>query len=328
MPDLTHDHANAIALAETAAKLAAECRTADALRAFEAVLASSTAPEILGLAARFFLRIGNLARARDLALRGAEGATEPLCQADFLFTLGCSCERLGHFDEAERRFREAASVFDQLHLIDGVANCTGRIGVIYKLRGDLEGAETLLREALSLSGNSGPAVARQLGEIAKLCRIRGNLDEATKLHRQALAIYQQSSDRSGIATSEGNLGVIYLERSELDSAEHAFEVALEMNEALGNLEEVATSYGNLGIIQKNRGNFERAGAFYAKALDIETQLGRREGIARAYANLGTLEKQRTNLEAARTFWLKALEIYSELGMSRQVQQLQALFDAS
>jgi serine/threonine-protein kinase len=137
----------------------------------------------------------------DAALTEALGIFQPLGHFDAgscLRMLGMSLTAQERYEEAARRFEEALVVLrekrgpkDQLTL-----TALGNLGNVYLRMGQLDGAESRLRESVAgLEAIFGPeadqlrAPLNQLGEV--LC-LRGLPDQAAALHRRALGIQLKS----------------------------------------------------------------------------------------------------------------------------------------
>ena len=126
----------------------------------------------------------------------------------------------------------------------------------------------------------------QYGNLGLIYRMRGELDRAEAMHKKALAIDEKLGRQDGMANEYGNLGLLYQMRGELDRAEAMYKKALAIDEKLGRQEGMADQYGNLGGLYQMRGELDRAEAMHKKALAIDEKLGRQEGMADQYGNLG------------------------------------------
>ena len=67
-------------------------------------------------------------------------------------------------------------------------NHVGHLGIVYQIRGDLEHAETLHRQALDhyLALEQIEGMPSQYSNLGHIYRIRGDLEEAENLYQKAL----------------------------------------------------------------------------------------------------------------------------------------------
>lgn len=152
-----------------------------------------------------------------------------------------------------------------------------------------------------------------LNELAFLCSFVGDLDQAEQMHRKSLEIDEKLGRLEGVATSYGNLGLIYRTRGDLDRAEEMLRKSLEIHENLGRSEGMTRDYSNLGVISQAKGNLDRAEQMHRKSLEINEKLGLLEGMAIQFANLGLISQARGDLDGAEQMHRKSLEINEELG---------------
>jgi tetratricopeptide (TPR) repeat protein len=290
-------------------ELRAATSVADRFRDVERLLAATD--RVFGVK----LRLGALSEAEgDLRRIHARTADRQDCAAAFMANLGVIYQTRGDLGEAERMYRKALEISEQLGRLEGVARAYGNLGVIYQTRGDLDGAERMLRKALEMNQQLGrlEGVASDYGNLGLIYQTRGDLDKAERMHRKALELNQKLGRLKGVAIQYGNLGLIYETRGDLDEAEWMHRKALEINQKLGRLEGMAADYGNLGLIYQTRGDLDEAERMHRKALDIEEKLGRLEGIANQYGNLGLVYDRRGDLDEAERMLHETLEIDERL----------------
>ncbi len=196
------------------------------------------------------------------------------------------------------------------------ATLLGNLGLVYRIRGDLDEAEAMHRKALEIHKELGwlEGMANQYGSLGLIYCTGGDLDKAQEMHRKALEIYEKLGHREAMAIQYGNLGSVYRIRGDLEKAEEMHRMALEIAEQAGRIEAMANQYGNLGLIYQDRGDLGEAEAMLGKALEIYEQLGHLESMAGAYGNLGLIYSARGDLDQAEAMHRKALEINEELGL--------------
>ena len=202
----------------TASELALEGKLEKARIIFAKAAQSSNSPEVLKLAAIFYVRIGDLDEAEKLLRRGLmhlqeEDASSILIEMSQIYYIR------GELESSETTCRMALEIDEKLGNLAGMANGYGNLGILYNTRGDLVQAEVMFEKALEID--------EKLGNI------------------------------EGLSSLFSNMGILYIKRGELDRAEEMYNKSLELNEKLGRLDD-GKFYGNLGILFKDRREFEKA----------------------------------------------------------------------
>jgi tetratricopeptide (TPR) repeat protein len=157
----------------------------------------------------------------------AYGAGEPATAMRLLEEMGDRASARGDAATAVLAFRRGLELVRRellesgdVSLEDTIASISRRLGVALARRGDLMGAEGVLREALELSG---PLSAQRAFVLMELGRVLGRRRRGRDAHRmfgQALELATQLKD--AVAQAEAHVGI-----AELRYAESGTEAALE-----------------------------------------------------------------------------------------------------
>lgn len=195
------------------------------------------------------------------------------------------------------------------------ANAFGILGLIYRIRGDLESAEAMHRSSLAMHQKLGSrdGIAGQYGNIGVIFQVKGKLNDAEKMHLAALAIYKEICCREGMAAQYGNLGLIYRIQGALERSEEMHRKSLAINREIGRRIGMAYQYGSLGVVFLTRGMLEKAEEMVVKSLAIHEEIGCREGMAIQHGNLGLIYQAQGELEKAGEAHRKSLTINENLG---------------
>ncbi len=199
----------------------------------------------------------------------------------------------GHYTEAEDRYREA-----------------------------LEAAERV--GDLGLQG----ALLQHLGSLQQ---DTGRTAESVETLHKALRSFHQSGNRDGEMKTCDWLGSAERELGRLDPAEAWYSKSLALAEALGDRSQIAVTRHNLGLLLQNRAesiltsaprsisaDAERERLLAAavteieSSLAIEREMGNRLGAASSHIQLGILHRLCGDLERAETESLRSLEIFEPL----------------
>lgn len=225
-----------------------------------------------------------------------------------------------------------------------------RLGTVLRHLGRWEDAESCFLEALALACNPLSAARARL-EQGDLLRRRGDPAAVDWLEaaRQAFAA---SGDQTGVAESEGQLGLVALARGEharaltafatafdlldpdtahqarckllvnqgavywsmgeLDRAQAYFERGLELAAEIGNRQYLGVIVGNLGGIYHLRGDYGRALDCYGQKLQCALEIGDRLELSISLGNMGNIYEDQGELSRAERCYLRSLAIALEL----------------
>ena len=174
--------------------------------------------------------------------------------------------------------------------------------------------KTLYLQALELYKELGhqEGMASQYGNLGLLDRLRGNLDQAKTQHNRAIELYQALGDKEGIARQYGNLGGIFQIQGDLDHSESLYNQALELYKGLGHQEGIANQYSTLAHVARLKGDLDNAEKLYRQALEIHQRMQYVEGMGDINVDLGVLHWMRSDLDQAEFFYNRALELYEQL----------------
>ncbi|MFE6946295.1 tetratricopeptide repeat protein, partial [Streptomyces chartreusis] len=144
----------------------------------------------------------------------------------------------------------------------------------------------------------------------------GQLDEADRTYRDILNALQQqpitSQQRSDVAVTYHQLGMIAQERGRLDDAEDWYRQSLTIEEELNNRPGMASTYHQLGMVAQKRRRLDDAEDWYRQSLTIEEELNNRPGMASSYHQLGRVAQERGRLDDAEDWYRQSLTIEEEL----------------
>ncbi len=140
------------------------------------------------------------------------------------------------------------------------------------------------------------------------------------MYQKALKLGEELGSQDGMATSYGNLGLIYEARSDLNRAEDMQLKSLKLGKELGSKVGMARAYGNLGIIHWSRGDIDSAEAMQLRALKLNEELSRKEGMAINYSNLGVIYQARKNKAKMCECWRKERDLWREMGLEEKAAE--------
>ena len=189
-----------------------------------------------------------------------------------------------------------------------------RLADLYYSLGDYSQAENYYGQSLKIAQelDDRSGIASSLGNLGYIARYRGDYDKAEEYYLQSLQIRQELGDRSGIASSLDNLGYIAQYRGDLDKAEEYYLQSLQIRQELGDRSGIVSSLDNLGYIARDRGDYDKAEEYYLQSLQIGQEIEDRSDIAFSLSSLGHIARDRGDYDKAEEYYLQSLQIGQEI----------------
>ncbi|MCD4779258.1 MAG: tetratricopeptide repeat protein, partial [Candidatus Omnitrophica bacterium] len=142
---------------------------------------------------------------------------------------------------------------------------------------------------------------------------QGNYQEAAKLYQQSMEIEKELRNKSGIAGTLHQLGMIHQDQGNYQEAAKLYQQSMEIEKELRNKSGIATTLHQLGMIHQHQGNYQEAAKLYQQSMEIEKELGNKSGIANTLGQLGRLhEEQDKDYTSALEKYMRAYLIFKEL----------------
>jgi CHAT domain-containing protein len=235
-----------------------------------------------------------------------------------LHNLGIAHGALGNLEFAERlltsekeHWRKVGSGADYQY-----ANSLIELARIVRRRGELERAENLSRESLSILRRLLPEwslpTSQCLSVIAGIRRDRGDSSGAESLFRDALFGYRKAfgPNHPQVAIAAGNLSLLLMERGELDESEYLLERTVQIHRSAGLRHLLAISVNNLAQLHALRGRDQEAEAHFSEAIQLFREMygANDPRVAISIASLSTHLHRRGDFITAEVRAREALEI--------------------
>ncbi len=204
----------------------------------------------------------------------------PETRVDLLTTLGLLFSKLGHTDRAQELLHQAVGeARDALPSRDpALGMALNQLGVELSSQGDLDDAETVLREALAARRRDGAAaidLASTEGNLALVLRRRGHHAAAESLYRRAIdRLAAVAEGDSALFTSElMGLGQVYQFMGRRSAAESLFRTVRRFEEDRDRPEpRLAIAIHNLGVVLADQERYDEATAAHQEALAVWQRL--------------------------------------------------------
>lgn len=188
------------------------------------------------------------------------------------------------------------------HDLNGESIMRTDLGALYFQRGDLNGAEKMLRQALAgfrKVGNISDS-ATALGNIAAVRLSLGDLAEAKKLLEESLPDYQAIEDKEGVALNLNNLGDLSRQSGNLKTADIFYTRAKATAKEIEDKNAIAFILTGQGDVLLDRGDLGGARKSYEESLGMRTQAGEKQMAAETETALAQVSVEQGDAAAAET----------------------------
>jgi tetratricopeptide (TPR) repeat protein len=130
---------------------------------------------------------------------------------------------------------------------------------------------------------------------------------------QSLALYQELSDKRGIALCLRVIGNVDLQSGNPDRAIEHYQQGLVLNAEIGDKKGMAACLNNIGAIySEEKGDATQAREYFQRSLAIAEELGNNSEIVFYLRNIGESFLQTDNLDKAEETFQKIITIHSEI----------------
>ncbi|MDQ1037594.1 tetratricopeptide (TPR) repeat protein [Streptomyces sp. V3I8] len=215
------------------------------------------------------------AQAAEFALALAPQVGDPALLARMHRSVARTMIAEGRMAEADASLGKAAELYRQLQIRTELANCHWMRGYLSVQNGDLERAESELREALSMhTAQRATLYTSQVAvELADVLHRRGKSDEAAALLHGVLG--DLSSERGAVHSAGAHrlLGIIAEDGRDTETAEEHYVRALSLLERAGAAGDLADLCRLLGDLLRRTGRIDAALDAYRTGLGHRTAPG-------------------------------------------------------
>jgi tetratricopeptide (TPR) repeat protein len=210
-------------------------------------------------------------------------------------------QEAGQLDRAEAIARQALSMGAGSGLVGATARRT--LGGILLAKGRQREALEQLQEAAALLPS-----ADVLNDLALAYRLNDRLDEAAMLYERALATFATPEATAARATVLHNLGAVRAEQKNLKEAERVLREAVAIWEKIYGPAHpnVAAALGSLGRVLQARGDYREAERLLERALELD-----RAAFPAGHIRIGVDLKHAAALAADRRHYAKAEALLSQ-----------------
>ena len=267
----------------------------------------------------YYLRLGRYEKAREnflAALKLYKQEGDPKGEAEVLYEVGLTFEKVGLFDQAAERYHQALSIAKELD--DSMLLATGDLYLanVAWFQGNYQTAFQLLIQA---DKKAEAADDPQLRIMVKNTRglIYWTLNDTDKglLHlHDAVTLSQSSNIQTELASSLNNLGLIYRQRGDHATALDYFQRAKTLDESLKSQWGLGYDYRNIGISLLALERLEEAEVHFLKAEQISADIHNVINWVKALLELGNVNMALVRPDRALGYYDRAHELSQQYGI--------------
>lgn len=221
----------------------------------------------------------------------------------------------GLFDRSDVGFRRNADQVGQADVYITRANS-------YRLSGRFQDAQDACKQGLALLEQAPPdqQIVKSSAEARRtigICMVQtGKLDEGTEELRRSLALYEEISDKFGIANLHSDLGTALRMSGNMEAADLHYDQAVSLWNDLGASASLANTLNNVGVGHHMRGQYAKALEVYERALAIAQEMAFWRvqaivltGMGDVYRDLGQVDQAFSAYNEARPIAERAQEAW-------------------
>ena len=149
--------------------------------------------------------------------------------------------------------------------------------------------------------------------LARFFTLRSHWADWVTTHEIAIACGEEAGNKTGVAQTLNNLGLVYADQGKWQEAIAAYEQSLETNRQLADVHGEAQTLGNLGLVYHQQGKLPEAISVFDQDLQISCELRDIHGVAQTLNNLGSVYRQQGKLPEAISAYEQSLQTKRELG---------------
>ncbi|GAA2633923.1 helix-turn-helix transcriptional regulator [Streptomyces vastus] len=215
------------------------------------------------------------AQAAEFALALAPQVQDPALLARMHRSVARTLLAEGRTAEADASLAKAAEFYRQLQIRTELANCHWMRGYVYAQNGQLDRAESELREARAILAAKRATLytSQVVVELADVLHRQGKSSEAAKLLRDVLGDLHSERGAVHSAAAHRLLGIIAEDAQDTESAEEHYVLALSLLERAGAAGDLADLCRMLGDLFRRTGRVEAALDAYRTGLGHQTAPG-------------------------------------------------------
>ncbi len=231
----------------------------------------------------------------------------------------------GRYQEAERYYKDAQKIYEELDDRLGTANCRLRLGINALMQGQYQEAEEYYKRAQKIYEEIGSriSVANCLARLGDAERMKDRYQEAEGYYNDAQKIYEEIGDRLGAANCSCGLGVLAVACKEFIKAEKLLSGSLSELRIIGIRSDIAECLEEFSKLKLAIGRINEVANHLNEAMEIALDVGNRYRSASINHTYGLLEEKKKNKNEAIKRFEKSIAEFTEIGVNTKADEVRA-----
>ncbi|MEU0535107.1 AfsR/SARP family transcriptional regulator [Amycolatopsis tolypomycina] len=268
-------------------------------------------------------------RSHRIALDAAAAAGDAHGEAALLQGLGQVHIYLDEMAEARHDLRRSVKLYQEIGDSRGEGLALASLGTVHRVRGELDAALAVDKEALAHLVAAGHRQAEaQIRTAIGIIGFEQGAEDAGRWIEEGLHIARRLGDRHRQAVILRTLSRYHLGIGDAPAALRDLTEALKMFNEIGDERCGAYTDQRLGVIYADLADRPRADSALHRAAHVFRMNGDRSNEAACWQQLGELENELGDPAAARHHLGLAIELWRAVGLPERADSLQAVVDAA
>ena len=260
-----------------------------------------------------YLRLSRYERARNsfsAALAIYKKLGERRAEAETLYEIGLTYEKIGLFDEADREYITGRRIGAELQ--DGFLLATGSLYLANtswyrgRYQNAFEHLEVATREAEKSADHQLPIMIANTKAL--LYWTLNDLDKALVYAEQALAAAQREDIKTEIASSHNNLGLMLRDHGRVEASLKHFEQAKDIDDKTNSSWGLGYDHRNIGISLMKLGRHADARSHFEAAERYSAAIKNVDNWVKALLELGNVTRETGGYEASIAYYQRTYDI--------------------
>lgn len=222
--------------------------------------------------------------------------------------------RLGRYEKAREQFHAALELYRELEDPEGEAETLFEIGLTYEKMGLFDEADEQYQAGRQIGESIESPYLLGTGDLylANTAWFRGNYQDAFQNLTQAGKQAEAAQDEQLTIMVKNTRGLIYWTLNDLEKGLTHLKQAVVLAEKADIKTELASSLNNLGLIYRQQGDYVTSLEYFEQAKRIDEDLNSRWGLGYDYRNIGMALLKLDRLQEALTNFVQAAQTSAEI----------------
>ena len=250
-----------------------------------------------------------------------------LIKSDVLLSCGWIAREQGKHALALDYYFQAMALAEQNRDDDLLANCYGKIAIVYNVKGDLVKAEENYYKALEyrLKNKEFAAVASLYNNIGLMHDYAKNYDTAIYFFEKSMALYDSLGDARGVAIANENIGVMYYQKREnLPLALSKLKLSLDYWRSKKDVFGQCQTLVYIAYVYNEQGNFKAALDSAKRSMNFAIEAGARDVERDALLHISIALEGLSKYQDAFVFYKKHISLRDSLATINTSEQIDLL----